>query len=84
MNPLRILEPTYRRPLGETISEIALGIMDLATGAPARATGIEMSLPVELRLSGDELLGDLPLYRRATAFDPEPARLSFTLWEVPR
>ncbi|MFA7553315.1 MAG: hypothetical protein WCY88_03615 [Spongiibacteraceae bacterium] len=72
-----------RRLLGDTLAELALGLMDLAAAGSARATGIELRLPIELYFSADsgELTGDLPLYRRATAFDAAPAQITIRLAE---
>jgi len=83
---MSLFEPSaryQRRPLGDTLAELALGLMELAATGSARATGIELRLPIELYFSAEsgELTGDLPLYRRATAFDAPPAQITITLAE---
>lgn len=74
---------TARRPLHETLAELAGGLMEAARASPIRTRSVELSLPIDLRLPGPdgELRGDLPLFRLRTAFDPEPARLAITLAE---
>jgi len=76
--------PPTRRTLGDTLAELALGLLEIGASGPARATGLEMRLPLELRFEPgrEELIGDLPLFRRATAFDAPPAQLTITLAEV--
>jgi hypothetical protein len=84
---MSLLDPRFpptRRPLGETLAELALGLLDIGATGPARATGLTLRLPLELRFEPgrEELIGDLPLYRRATAFDAPPAQVTITLAEV--
>lgn len=71
-----------RRPLGETLGEIAGSALGLRGGelrGGVRVTSIDLDLPLDLRLGSDAdgpvLIGDLPLFRLRTAFDTEPARL---------
>lgn len=80
---------TVRRPLGETLGEVAGSV--LALGRPeaalVRVNSIELDLPIELRLgtaaSGHELVGDVPLFRIRTDFDWPPARLQARFEAVP-
>jgi hypothetical protein len=70
------------------LGELADGLLAataMAGRGAVRATSVEISLPLEIRLpaTDGELEGDLPLFRRRTAFDPEPARLTLLLAEVP-
>lgn len=75
---------TLLRPLSETIAELA----DSALGASVfpsdvRVSSIEMSIPIDIALNGEtEFHGDVPLFRRRTDFDPEPAHLRLVLSEV--
>lgn len=76
---------TTRRPLGETLLEIALGTLDaIATAPGVRVRRLEVTLPVEvgLRQTRDhhEVLGDLPRLVTRTAFDLTPSRLA-VVWE---
>jgi len=72
---------TARRALGDTLSELALDLMDLANTSTSHATSIELTLPIELRfeVGREDLVGDLPQYRRTTAFDAPPAGLTVKL-----
>jgi len=70
-----------RRALGDTIAELAESVLTATVPGSNRATRIELSMPIELSFA-EELLGDLPLYRRATAFDAPPANLTLVLSEV--
>ena len=71
-----------RRTLADLLSELADSIAvvaDGASGMPVRARSMSLSLPIDLRLvrtdRGWQVLGDVPLFRTRTDFDPEPARL---------
>lgn len=76
-----------RRPLGETIAELSAGAHgasgDRLRSVGIRATGIELSLPVETMFEGegDQLvvLTDVPRFRRRTDFDLPPGRLEVRL-----
>lgn len=81
-----------RRPLGETLGEIAgsaLGMTggELRDAGMVRVTSIDLDLPLDLRLGRDAdgpvLIGDLPLFRLRTAFDTEPARLTIRFQAKP-
>lgn len=78
----------FLRPLGDTIADLAGSAMGEVrrAGDPAmpRVTSLALSIPIDIRLAsgGTELQGDLPLFRRRTAFDPEPAHLTIVLAEA--
>lgn len=80
---------TMRRPLGETLGEVAGSVLALEGPAAdlVQVQSIELDLPIELRLgsaaSGHELVGDLPLFRTRTDFDWPPARLQARFVAVP-
>jgi hypothetical protein len=74
-----------RRPLGETLGEIAGSALGINAGAGSgsalvNVTSIDVELPLDLRLGADAagpiLVGDVPLFRMRTAFDTEPSRLT--------
>jgi hypothetical protein len=72
-----------RRLLGETLAELAGGLLEATAVAPLGLSSVELDLPLDLRLdAAGELEGDLPLFRLRTAFDPEPARLRIVLGEA--
>lgn len=68
-----------RRPLGETLGEIAGSALGMSSDGLVRVRSIDLELPLDLRLGADAtgpvLVGDVPLFRLRTAFDTEPARL---------
>jgi hypothetical protein len=68
-----------RRPLAELLGELAEGALGFAGAGAVRARSISLSLPIDIRLvpgdDGPTLIGDVPLFRMRTAFDPEPARI---------
>jgi hypothetical protein len=70
---------TGRRPLAALLGELADGIAGFGASGPVRARSVSMRLPIDLRLvqadGGYELIGDVPLFRTRTEFDPEPAQL---------
>lgn len=79
-----------RRPLEDMIGELAEGMLALpATQARAglRTTGLELTLPVETRVtqgpSGLHIEADMPRTHTRTWFDLPVGRLSLTLAEVP-
>ncbi len=80
---------TVRRPLGETLGEVAGSVLALngTVSQLVQVASIELDLPIELRLgsaaSGHELVGDLPLFRIRTDFDWPPARLRARFEAVP-
>jgi hypothetical protein len=72
---------TTRRPLGETLAEVAESLTDTHRLTPGLAVrGLEVTLPIELAWRGEGgevlLLGDLPRTVTRTAFDRHPARLA--------
>ena len=70
-----------RRPLSETIVEIAENLLEATSQVPLHMSSVELRLPVDLRFpdKDNELTGSLPLFRLRTAFDPEPAELYIVL-----
>ena len=68
-----------RRSLWETLAELVEAAEPTRDSGPLRVTGIDLDLPVEVRLRavGDdwELLGDLPRWRWRGGFDEQPGRL---------
>lgn len=79
----------YLRPLGDTIADLADGVivqmMPDEAYPPVRVTSLNISIPIDISIAPDDeaFLGDLPLFRRRTAFDPEPSHLTITLAEAP-
>jgi hypothetical protein len=73
-----------RRTLGEMLAEIADAATTAAGGdLPVRATRLEVTLPVEVRVrQGDTpvLLADVPLFRWRSDFDAPASRIS-VIWE---
>jgi hypothetical protein len=77
---------TPRRPLGDTLAEVAAGMTDAHHLTPGLAVrGLEVTLPIELAWRGEGadvlLLGDLPRTVTRTAFDSNPARLA-VVWHA--
>ncbi len=79
-----------RRALAELLIELAdsaAAFVDVAVTMPVRARSLSLSLPIDLRLAstdaGLEIVGDVPLFRTRTDFDPEPARLEIEWHAVP-
>jgi hypothetical protein len=77
-----------RRPLADLLDELgsaAAGVLGGALAVGARS--MSMTLPIDIRLAprpqGVELLGDVPLFRTRTAFDPEPGRIEVHWHAVP-
>lgn len=70
-----------RRLLGQTLGEIAGDALDAGREAVrlVRVTTLELELPLDIRIAidpdGPVLVGDVPLFRLRTAFDPPPAQL---------
>jgi hypothetical protein len=77
-----------RRPLGETLAEVAEAALGIARHRLAvRAQQIEVDVPVEIELgagAAPELRADLPQWRWRTAFDRTPGRLVVVWREVAR
>lgn len=78
---------SHLRPLGETLADLVGGVYGDLPRADAAATlrlaSVELTVPLDLDLRADgAFCGDLPLFRRRTAFDPAPARLRLVLGEV--
>lgn len=80
---------SHLRPLHQTLTDIADGALTDALVAkgdmPLRVTSLEMSVPLDVRIAEDASVfeADFPLFRRRTAFDPDPAHLTVTLGETP-
>ncbi len=77
-----------RRPLAALLGELADGVAGFAGGdGMVRARSMAISLPIDLRLvpgeDGYELIGDVPLFRMRTDFDPDPARLEVEWHAIP-
>lgn len=76
-----------RRPLGETLGEIAGSALGMNSGALVQITSIDLDLPLDLRLGEDAdgpvLVGDVPLFRMRTDFDTEPSRLKIRFESQP-
>lgn len=80
-----------RRALAELLIELAdsaAAFADVASTMPVRARSLSLILPIDLRLAstdeGPTIVGDVPLFRTRTDFDPEPARLEVEWHAVPR
>lgn len=78
----------WTRPLGDTLAEVAGSLLEV-TGAEqqiVRATSLEITLPVEVKLrrsrNGLVFCADLPAWRWQTEWDPPFGRLRFTLEEA--
>lgn len=79
-----------RRALADLLNELAEStavFANAASGVPVRARSLSISLPIDLRLAqtrdGPLVIGDLPLFRTRTDFDPDPARLEVEWRAVP-
>ena len=77
----------YTRPLGDTLTEIAGSLLDIATEQQiVHATSVELSLPIEVKLrrSQQALLfcADVPAWRWQTDWDPPFGQLRITLEEA--
>lgn len=76
-----------RRPLAELLGELAEGAAAFAGTSAVSARSMSISLPIDLRLipteAGPLVIGDVPLFRMRTAFDPDPARLEIEWRAVP-
>ncbi|WP_323801278.1 hypothetical protein [Parasphingorhabdus sp.] len=74
-----------QRPLAALLGDLADGMILPDRGAPVVAWLISIEIPIDLRLDLHDgvtrLLGDAPIFRTRTAFDPEPAQLSIR-WEA--
>jgi hypothetical protein len=79
-----------RRALADLLGELAesaTAFADAADAAPVRVRSMSIDLPIDLRLAatadGPQVLGDVPLFRMRTAFDPDPARLQVEWHAIP-
>ncbi|HEY5712776.1 MAG TPA: hypothetical protein VIT38_12860 [Allosphingosinicella sp.] len=78
-----------RRPLAALLGDLADGVAGFAASGPGgiRARSLAISLPIDVRLvptqGGYELIGDVPLFRMRTDFDPDPAMLEVEWQAVP-
>ena len=77
-----------RRALGALLGELCGGVTDFLDTPLVRARSLSIDLPIDLRLvatpDGPLVIGDVPLFRTRTAFDPDPARLRVEWQSVPR
>jgi hypothetical protein len=74
---------TPHRPLALTLLDVGEGAIAAARIAGARATRLEVDLPVEIRFTADGgFLADFPLFVTRTAFDRPPARLGVVFEET--
>jgi hypothetical protein len=82
-----------RRPLAALLGDLADGVAGFAALGPGAiadgvwARSLAIALPIDVRLvpvqGGWELIGDAPLFRLRTAFDPDPALLEVNWQAVP-
>lgn len=76
-----------RRALGELLGDLAAGVTDFVDSPFVRARSLSIDLPIDLRLvlspEGPIVIGDVPLFRTRTDFDPDPARLQIEWQAVP-
>lgn len=75
------------RPLGDMLSEVAGSLLSLGSDQNiVRATSVEMTLPIDLKMSrsreGLILRADVPAWRWRTQWDPPFGQLRFTLKET--
>lgn len=78
------VQPHQRRLFADSLADIALGLLELVANNQRRSVRVELRLPIELGFNPatGELTGDLPLYRRATAFDAPPTEVTLILETV--
>ena len=71
---------TERRALSEMLSEFADAIFGLASPLGLRATSLELTLPIDVRMvrtkSGPEFQADLPRFITRTTFDQPIDRMT--------
>ena len=71
---------TDRRALSDMLIDVADGVLGLAVPPGLRATGLEVTLPVEIELrrtaEGHDFLAELPRFVTRTAFDRPTDRLT--------
>ena len=77
------------RPLGDMLAEVAGSLISLdADQNVVRATSVEMTLPIDVKmtrsLEGLILRADVPAWRWRTDFDPPFGQLRFTLEDTRR
>ena len=77
-----------RRALGALLDDLSGSVADFIGSPLVRARSLAIDLPIDLRLvatpEGPLVIGDVPLFRTRTAFDPDPARLRVEWQAVPR
>ena len=79
----------WTRPLGEMLTDIGGSLLELAAKEQqiVRATSIEMTLPIDVKLRGPQnalvFCADVPGWRWRTDWDPPFGQLRFTLAEAP-
>lgn len=76
---------TALRPLSETLAEFGNDLQDFLVSSPVTTKSVELSLPLDIRYSNssDQFVGDVPLFRHRTWFDPQPARIHIVLGRRP-
>ena len=75
-----------RRPLGETLTDVACGALDATAAVPmVRVLRLSVTLPMEFALSRSagewKLLADVPRTVTRTAFDVDPGRVEI-VWTI--
>jgi hypothetical protein len=79
---------TARRALSDMLIDVADGVLGIAVPPGLRATGLEVTLPVEIELTpmaeGHEFRAELPRFVTRTSFDRPTDRLTVTWAEIVR
>lgn len=80
----------WTRPLGEMLTDIGGSLLELTAAEQqiVRATSIEMTLPIDVKLRRSQntlvFCADVPSWRWQTDWDPPFGQLRFTLEEAPQ
>jgi hypothetical protein len=71
----------FRRQLYETLSDLGGDVLNAIVVDTVMPETVELRLPLDIRISenGEDLAGELPLFRNRTYFDPEPAVFEIVL-----
>lgn len=77
----------WTRPLADMLMDVAGSLLSLnAEQNVIRTTNVELTLPIEVKLSGSQqeliLCADVPAWRWRTDFDPPFGQLRLTLEEA--
>lgn len=77
----------WTRPLGDMLIDLAGSLLGLnAEGRIVRATAVELTLPVDVKLAHSKqgliFCADVPAWRWRTEFDPPFGQLQLTLEEA--